>query len=329
VSGDTLDLTRSRSNKKTKPKAAAGRTSLQRFERQLLADSRLNAKGRGLWQMKLLSTKQPFTMGVAKQAAQLKTSEGVVRSLRRLAIKSGLWTKTERGYYEQTPSGQSFWKRFLACESINLDVRLASKLLAMAAGSEDGWTHPSLRQLAEQLCSKQERISARIRVLEGHGLFEVERQPGRRSAYRPALQKTSEETKPKVKRSARTVDEVVSDLFNGSRVMAESFRSNTLPRARAIGFGGASEAEVAAGLGSIYQAIQDARRGASAYHLRLPGQLELVERYVYWLADQHWLVNKTVAILRFDSGPFGQFRRWEAEHHPYGHDPITGDSLWK
>src|SRR5204863_214341 len=53
-------------------------TPLQRFERHILSDTRLNAKGRVLLQMKLLSRKQPFTMLAATQAKQLRINRWAV-----------------------------------------------------------------------------------------------------------------------------------------------------------------------------------------------------------------------------------------------------------
>src|SRR5208282_2079306 len=75
-----------------------GGTPLQRFGRRLVADARLPAKGRGILQMMLLSSKQPFTMGLDVQARQLSASPWVARDVRRLAAQTGLFEKTPRGY---------------------------------------------------------------------------------------------------------------------------------------------------------------------------------------------------------------------------------------
>lgn len=214
-----------------------GGSPLQRFERKLIADARLNAKGRGILQMMLLSSKQAFTMRLNVQARQLKASIAVVRALRRLAVQTGLFEETPKGYERVKLPGASFSERFRACKSIDLTVRLAATVLAMAGGSLDGWARPSINQLAAQLGARPERVSVRVQVLLSPGLFEVQRQSGRRNAYRPMLpeeqQTSARRTIKKLKPSSSlTVDDVVNRAFNGRRVLASAFRHDVLGAAR-------------------------------------------------------------------------------------------------
>lgn len=118
-----------------------------------------------------------------------------------------------------------------------------------------------------------------------------------------------------------TVDEVVAGLFNGSRVLAESFRSDLLAGAMLLDLGGAREAVVAARLGEMYRAIRAAR--ASPVSEGTPGALTLLGCYVGWLSERDW-TTMTTRVLDLDSPAFGQFRREVASRHPRGADPVTG-----
>jgi hypothetical protein len=304
-----------------------GGTPLQRIERKLIAHARLNAKGRGILQMMLLSSKQAFTMRLDVQARQLNASIAVVRALRRLAIQTGLFEKTPKGYERVKLADASFSARFRACEPIDLTVRLAATVLAMAHGSSDGWARPSINQLAVQLGARPERISVRVQILLSLGLFEVERQSGRRNAYRPTpleeQQTSARRTIKKLKPSSSlTVNEVVGGAFNGSGVLADSFRSDVLARAMRLDLGGASEPAVAARLVDLYRAIRAARPGGATPEGVL-GPLALVGRYVGWLEEQDWVRNATMRVIKFDSPAFSQFRREQARYQGYQCDPVT------
>jgi hypothetical protein len=117
-----------------------------------------------------------------------------------------------------------------------------------------------------------------------------------------------------------SVDEVVAGLFNGSKVLADSFRSDVLARASSLDLGGASESSVAARLGDAYRAIRAARNGVSPEGIL--GPLGLLERYVGWLGEKDW--QMTIRVLGIDSPAFQQFRRELASRHPHGADPVTG-----
>lgn len=122
-------------------------------------------------------------------------------------------------------------------------------------------------------------------------------------------------------RLGETVDEVIARLFNGSRVLADSFRLDVLGRAGGIDFA-APECVVAEKLGVAYQAIRAARPGGSTPE-GAPGPLSLLERYVEWLGDKgDW--NMTTRVLSIESPAFQQFRRELAARHPRGADPVTG-----
>lgn len=117
----------------------------------------------------------------------------------------------------------------------------------------------------------------------------------------------------------RTVDEVTAAAFNGSRVLAETFRSEVLARARQLPMGEVSDAALAASLAALYSAIREARPASGDGR---QGPLGLIRRYVDWLSEKDW--RMTVRVLSFDSPAFTQFRREEANRHPLGLDPITG-----
>jgi hypothetical protein len=115
-----------------------------------------------------------------------------------------------------------------------------------------------------------------------------------------------------------TTDEVVSSVFNGSAVLAASFRSDVLVRARKLDMGRVSEPDLAARLGELYQALRAERAPGSD----TPGSLDLLGRYVDWLSEKDW--RMTPRVLGMDSPAFAQFRREEASRHPHGVDPLTG-----
>lgn len=117
-----------------------------------------------------------------------------------------------------------------------------------------------------------------------------------------------------------SVDEVVAGLFNGSAVLADSFRSDVLARASALDLGGASAQIVAARLGDAYKVIRAARNGATPEGIL--GPLGLLERYVGWLGEKDW--QMTIRVLNIESPAFQQFRRELAARHPNGVDPVTG-----
>lgn len=120
---------------------------------------------------------------------------------------------------------------------------------------------------------------------------------------------------------APTTDDVISGIFNGSKVLARSFRSDILVKAQALVRGNVDEAALAAKLGELYVAIRVARSGASV--LGVPAPLELLERYVDWLSDKKdW--QMTMRVLDTSSLAFQQFIREEALHHPRGLNPLIG-----
>lgn len=119
----------------------------------------------------------------------------------------------------------------------------------------------------------------------------------------------------------RTADEVVSGLFNGSRVLADAFRRDVVTKAKKLGMGQVSDADLAFKLGATYVAIRTARQGASSDGL--PGPLDLLERYLDWLGERRdW--RMTTRVLGIDSPAFQQFVREESSRHPRGVDPLTG-----
>ncbi|HXP04276.1 MAG TPA: hypothetical protein VN808_09155 [Stellaceae bacterium] len=179
-----------------------------------------------------------------------------------------------------------------------------------------------MSELAEQLSVRPERISSRIQTLLHLGLFEVKRQSGRRSAYRPVLGPESRSPTKLIKPRSTTVDEVVAGLFNGSRVLADAFRRDVLGRARQLDLRDATEVALAEALGAMYQEIRRAREGRTASDLL--GPLDLLERYLDWLGEQDWIRNATVRALRFDSDNFNQFRREESRYQVHDRDPVTG-----
>ena len=115
-----------------------------------------------------------------------------------------------------------------------------------------------------------------------------------------------------------TVDCVISRLFNGSAVLAETFRGDILVRARRLDLGGESEAVLAGAVGNLYSAVQRQHRpGVSTV-----GAMNLVRRYLIWLGEKDW--QMTLRVLDIESPAFVKFRRGVAAMHPYGADPLTG-----
>ncbi len=215
------------------------------------------------------------------------------------------------------------------CRKIDLFLRLVFKVLTIASGTEDGWAHPSLRLLAEQLDSKPGAVSELVQTRKFLDLFDVRQEPGRENAYRPRLERVMPEAvkKPAQRAGTPSVDETVAGLFNGSRIAADAFRKDVLLGALKL-FKGTSEAEVAAELGKLYRRVsEETRRSDTNIGTGLPGPHELLRRYIAWLSEQNWLTNKKPAIIfRFDGNVFGGFREEEARLDPLGRDPITGRS---
>lgn len=122
-----------------------------------------------------------------------------------------------------------------------------------------------------------------------------------------------------------TVDQVVAGLFNGnSWVLANAFRSDILVRARALDFGDVGEVDLAIKLGKLHEAIKSARSLRPPLS-DVPGPLDLLRRYVMWLAERaDWQNKMTTRVLWADSPAFQQFRREVAARHPRGVDPLTG-----
>jgi hypothetical protein len=118
-----------------------------------------------------------------------------------------------------------------------------------------------------------------------------------------------------------TIDQVVTGLFNGSRVTADAFRSDILVRAGKLDLGRVVDTDLAVCLGELYTAMRAQRATGSALSDK-SGPMDLLRRYLIWLSDQDW--RMTMRVLRIDSPAFQQFRREEAHRHPYGADPLTG-----
>jgi hypothetical protein len=118
-----------------------------------------------------------------------------------------------------------------------------------------------------------------------------------------------------------TVDDVVGRAFNGSRVLAASFRHDVLGSAKELDLGGASEVDLAASLAAAYAGIERAREGR--YPDGVPSPLELLRRYVDWLSEKsEW--RMTTRVLSLESPAFSQFIREETARHPREVDPLTG-----
>lgn len=324
--------TKARARYYKKDKAGEGGTPLKRFERALLTNPKLNPTGRGLLQMAILSNRQEFTMGVAKQAKQLKVSNWVVNKFRRLAVETGLWTEAEDVYKR---AGEQWNERFRSCKKISLRVRFVSIVLAMYAGSDDGWVHLSERQLAKQLGAQPDSISKLTGWLEsltdddGHKLFEVRREAGRRNAYRPMLKEkvSPEEKAPGEKatqRQPKSALYIIETEFGISSSVLKRALMETIRSAHQLGFVDGSEALIRA-IGGLYNRIKEERTNGTTPP-GMPAPLDLLERYVNWLGDQHWITNKTVALFQFNSQVFGQWRRDQAERDPRLRDPVTGRS---
>lgn len=121
--------------------------------------------------------------------------------------------------------------------------------------------------------------------------------------------------------ASTTVDDVVRRTFNGSRVIADSFRTDVLARTIELDVGDVPEPVLAAKLAEAYQAIRAARPNGATPEGVL-GPMTLLERYVQWLGERDW--RMTTRVLDVASPAFQQFRREQASLHPRGADPVTG-----
>lgn len=113
-----------------------------------------------------------------------------------------------------------------------------------------------------------------------------------------------------------TVDEVLTNLFNGSKIVSEAFKSDILVRAKRLSLGSVSEVDLMTRLGELYGSIRAARVPEAA------GPIDLLRRYINWLSEKDW--QMTMRVLSTSSPAFQQFRREEASLHPLGADPLTG-----
>lgn len=121
------------------------------------------------------------------------------------------------------------------------------------------------------------------------------------------------------RRVSKTTDEVVTELFNGSRIEADAFRSDVIAPARKLRLGDVSESELSSHLGLIYAEIRrSVRRGG-------PEPMDLLSRYVGWLGDRNW-DTATVRVLTASSPAFQNFLREEAARDPYGLHPFEREN---
>jgi hypothetical protein len=91
---------------------------------------------------------------------------------------------------------------------------------------------------------------------------------------------------------------------------------------------------VARALGKLNDAIRSEHKAAIAklndlqkQSIAFGGGISILQRYLGWLDEggqSEWANNATTRIFDLASPAFRQFRREEANRHPYGYDPITG-----
>jgi len=117
------------------------------------------------------------------------------------------------------------------------------------------------------------------------------------------------------------------DLIPGrSACFSRHFASYLLEPARRLGLGGSDDrAALDAALAALFLRVEEERRAAGfefGDYASLMDNSELVRHYLEWLRGQGWH-TATLAVLRFDSPAFSQFRRETSLADQFGRDPIS------
>jgi len=95
--------------------------------------------------------------------------------------------------------------------------------------------------------------------------------------------------------------------------------------------GKVDESRLAHSLVNLYDEIQQQRNKNLSSELKqlLPGPIPIIENYITWIEDNHWITNITPDM--FDTGHtlFGRYRREEAKRDNVERDPLTGYSYMR
>ena len=111
-----------------------------------------------------------------------------------------------------------------------------------------------------------------------------------------------------------------------SACFSRHFASYLLEPARRLGLGGSDDrAALDTALAALFLRVEEERRAAGfefGDYASLMDNSELVRHYLEWLRGQGWH-TATLAVLRFDSPAFSQFRRETSLADQFGRDPIS------
>ena len=95
--------------------------------------------------------------------------------------------------------------------------------------------------------------------------------------------------------------------------------------------GKADESKLAHSLVNLYDQIQQQRNKNLSSQLKqlLPGPISIIENYITWIEDNHWITNITSDMFHTGHALFGRYRREEAKRDNAERDPLTGYSYIK
>ncbi len=79
---------------------------------------------------------------------------------------------------------------------------------------------------------------------------------------------------------------------------------------------------------TLYDFIAQAQREHfnEALTKLLPGPMAVLENYIHWIGEQHWIQDKSARLFDPKHKLFNKYRRQEANHDNMERDPLTGES---
>lgn len=123
--------------------------------------------------------------------------------------------------------------------------------------------------------------------------------------------------------------DIIEDEFN-SKDMRKRFIGGCFEPASAL-LNGVNQADLADKLIDLYadlNRIQDKKLSPKLQEL-LPGPIDLIEEYMKWIEDNHWIQNRDIKLFDTDHKLFGKFRREQASRDNKERDPLTGQSYMR
>ena len=189
----------------------------------------------------------------------------------------------------------------------------------MVSRKEDYKIEISRKALATKCHAHHVNLGKAIKGLEELKLLEVERKDGEASVYSIPVKRTES---PARKVAGRSSQEILAQSGYTDRVV-ESLTEIIKAAKRLQLFDLKTEAELTLHILDLYDALKGGREAANLatnLKIRIGGVLEIMRRYVAWLAEKDWEASSKV--LKLNSPSFASFRRdFRALE---GVDPIDG-----